>query len=235
MSAEQREDAIQREIVKGNVPNFLRKFVPVELHSASATGKNVTVTVFVAPDYLAIGSDTDFLRVPMNLHTALAIADRFGLVLPTKKIVDAIYLQSRYHFVPQPLPAGPQMTSTAYYQAHNRMIEKQAESLGVNLGDLVAGDKKDVVITNLLSRRMGKIAIYGWHRGPGHPIQPLSAVHGADYADYSHGIRLVSGTALIDGKPRSIYDILRDPSAASILGDEGSIRAIDEFFSPHSQ
>ena len=235
MSAQQREDAIQREIEKGNVPNFLRKFVPVQLHSASATRKNVTVTVFVAPDYLAIGSDADFLRIPMNLHTALAIADRFGLVLPTKKMVDAIYLQSRYHLVPQPLPAGPQMTSTAYYQTHNRMIEMQADSLGVKLGDLVAGDKKDVVITNLLSRRMGKIAIYGWHRGPGHPIQPLSTVHGANYADYSHGIRLVSGTALIDGKPRSIYDILRDPSAASIVSDEGSIRAIDELFSPHRQ
>jgi len=115
------------------------------------------------------------------------------------------------------------------------MIEMQADSLGVKLGDLVAGDKKDVVITNLLSRRMGKIAIYGWHRGPGHPIQPLSTVHGANYADYSHGIRLVSGTALIDGKPRSIYDILRDPSAASIVSDEGSIRAIDELFSPHRQ
>ena len=26
------------------------------------------------PDYLAIGSDKDFLRIPMNLHTATAIA-----------------------------------------------------------------------------------------------------------------------------------------------------------------
>jgi len=217
------------------VPNFLRKFVPVQLHSASATGQNVTVTVFVAPDYLAIGSDADFLRIPMNLHTALAITGRFGLVLPTKKMVDAIYLQSRYHLVPQPLPAGPQMTSTAYYQAHNRIIEMQADSLGVNLGDLVAGDKKDVVITNLLSTRVGKIAIYGWHRGPGHPIQPLSTVHGANYADYSHGIRLVSGMALVNGKPRLIYDILRDPSAANVVSDEGSIRSVDELFSLHRQ
>jgi hypothetical protein len=235
MSAQQREDAIQREISKGNVPEFLRKLVPVELHSALPTGKNLTVTIFVAPDYLAIGSDADFLRIPMNLHTALAIADRFGSVLPTKKMVDAIYLQSRYHFAPEPLPAGPQMRSTAYYQTHNQMIEKQADALGIKLGELVSGDKKDVVITNLLSRRIGRIAIYGWHKGPGQPIQPLSTVHGADYADYSHGIRLVSGTALMDGKPRSIYDILRDPSAATIVSDEGSIRAIDEFFSSHHQ
>jgi hypothetical protein len=235
MSAQQREEAIQQEILKGNVPEFLRKLVPVELHSGSPAGNTLTVTIFVAPDYLAIGSDADFLRIPMNLHTALAIADHFGFVLPTKKMVDAIYLQSHYHLAPQPLPAGPQMTSTAYYLSHNQMIEKQADSVGLRLGELVAGDKKDVVMTNLLSRRMGRIAIYGWHRGPGQPIQPLSTVHGADYADYSHGIRVVSGTALIGGKPRSIYDILQDPSAAKIVSDEGSIRAFGELFSSHRQ
>ncbi len=63
-----------------------------------------------------------------------------------------------------------------------------------------AGHKKDVVITNRLTREQGRIAIYGWHQPTGIPIQPLSTVHGAGYADYSHGIRLVSDVVLIDGK-----------------------------------
>lgn len=232
MNPQQREQAIQDEILEGNLPEFLRKLVPVELRGELPSGKNLTATIFVMPDYLAIGSDGDFLRIPMNLHTAMAIADRFRFLLPTKKMVDAIYLHSSFHLVPQPLPAGPQMRSTEYYWTHNQMIEKQARALGVRLGELVSGDKKDVVMTNLLANRVGRIAIYGWHRGPGEPIQPLSTVHGANYTDYSHGIRLISDIALIGGKLRSVYDILRDPSAAKVLSDEGPIRNIWVSLSP---
>ncbi len=223
MNPQEREQAIRDEILKGNLPEFLRKLVPVELHCELPSGKSLTATIFVAPDYLAIGSDADFLRIPMNLQSAAAIADRFGFILPTKKMVDAIYLQSRYHLVPQPLPAGPQMRSTAYYSTHNQMVEDQAHALGVRLGELVSGDKKDVVMTNRLAAKAGRIAIYGWHRGPGQPIQPLSTVHGASYADYSHGIRLISEMALIEGKLRSVRDILRDSFAAKVLSDEGPI------------
>ncbi len=223
MSPQDRERAIRDEILKGNLPEFLRKLVPVELHSESAAGKSLTATIFVAPDYLAIGSDADFLRIPMNLPTAAAIVDRFGFVLPTRKMVDAIYNQARYHLVPQPLPAGPQMRSTAYYWTHNQMVQEQMHALGARLGELVSGDKKDVVFAQRLAANIGRIAIYGWHRGPGQPIQPLSTVHGANYADYSHGIRLISELALIDGKLRPIHDILGDPAEAKVLSDEGPI------------
>jgi len=223
MTAPEREQAILAEISKGNLPEFLRKLVPVELRSESGTARNLVATVFVTPDYLAIGSDSDFLRIPMNLHTAATIAGRFGFVLPTRKMVDAIYLQSRYRLVPQPLPAGAQMRSTEYYLNHNQLIEDQLHAIGVRLGELISGDKKDVVMSNRLVTHLGRIAIYGWHRGAGQPIQPLSTVHGANYADYSHGIRLISEWALIDGKPRLVRDILRDPSTAGILSDEGPI------------
>jgi hypothetical protein len=159
----------------------------------------------------------------MNLHTAVAIAERFQFILPTRKMVDAIYLQSRYHLIPQPLPAGPEMRSTAYYWNHNRMIEDQSHALGVQLGDLISGDKKDVVMSNRLTANVGRIAIYGWHRGPGQPIQPLSTVHGANYADYSHGIRLISEVALINGKLESVDEILHDSTTAKVLSDEGPI------------
>ena len=232
MNTQQREQAIRDEILKGNLPKFLRQLVPVELRCELPDGKSLAATIFVTPDYLAIGSDDDFLRIPMNLHTAAAIANRFGFILPTKKMVDAIYLQSRFHFVPQPLPAGPQMRSTEYYWTHNKMIEKQAHALGVLLGELVSGHKKDVVMTNLLANKVGRIAIYGWHRGPGQPIQPLSTLHGANYADYSHGIRLISQIALIDGKVRSVYDVLRDSTTARVLSYEGPIPNIATFLSP---
>jgi hypothetical protein len=223
MSPPEREQAILEEISKGNLPMFLRKLVPVELRGESPSGKSLTATIFVTPDYLAIGSDSDFLRIPMNLHTAVTIAERFGFVLPTRKMVDAIYVESRYHLAPQPLPAGPEMRSTAYYWTHNQMIEDQVRVIGARLGALISGDKKDVVLSNRLATYIGRIAIYGWHRGPGQPIQPLSTVHGANYADYSHGIRLVSHWALVNGKLESIRDLLQNPSTASLLSDEGPI------------
>ena len=223
MSPQEREQAILEEISKGNLPEFLRKLVPVKLQCELANGKNLIATIFVTPDYLAIGSDSDFLRIPMNLHTAVAIAERFGFVLPTRKIVDAIYLQSRYRLVPQPLPASPEMRSTSYYWTHNLMIENQLHAIGARLGALISGDKKDVVMSNRLETNVGRIAIYGWHRGPGQPIQPLSTVHGANYADYSHGIRLISEWALINGKIQSIHDLLQYPSTARLFSDEGPI------------
>jgi hypothetical protein len=223
MNAQEREQAILEEISKGNLPEFLRKLVPVDLQCELPNGHSLTATIFVTPDYLAIGSDSDFLRIPMNLHTAVTIAERFGFILPTRKMVDAIYLQSRYHLNPQPLPAGPQMRSTEYYSTHNHLIEDQVHAVGAPLGALVSGDKKDVVMSNRLAMNLGRIAIYGWHRGSGQPIQPLSTVHGANYADYSHGIRLISEWALVNGKLQSIRQLLQNPSTASALSDEGPI------------
>jgi hypothetical protein len=229
MDRQQREHAILGQLLEGNLPSFLRKLVPLKLSYELASGKTFAAMTFVMPEYLAIGSDGDFLRIPMNLHTATAVADRFGFVLPTKKIVDAIYDQSTCHFKPQPLPAGPQMISTEYYRTHNTMIDEQSQANGFALGPLVSGHKKDVVITNRLAKKPGQLAIYGWHRGKGAPIQPLSTVHGAGYADSSHGFRLVASMAMIEGRLRSIYDILRDSLLANVLSDEGTIHLASSF------
>lgn len=233
MDETMREQAILAQITLGNVPEFLKKLKPVLLDSILEDGKEITATIFVMPDYLAIGSDRDFLRLPMNLYTATKIADRFGFILPTKKIVDAIFKQSVFHFIPEPLPPGPQMRSTPYYVKHNRKIKEQSLALRRPLEVLVSGHKKDVVLTNQLARNQGRVAIYGWHRPSGTPIQPLSTVHHAGYADYSHGIRLVGGTVLLDSEPRSIYEVLEDPRLAETLSDEGPIRCARQLMTLH--
>ena len=222
MDRHEREQAILEQLSAGNLPAFLRNLAAIRLNSAM---------IFVMPEYLAVGSDTDYLRIPMNLHIATAIARRFRFLLPTKKIVDAIYDQALYRFTPQPLPAGPQMTSTPYYTTQNAMIDTQAENRDFPIGVLAAGNKNDVVLTNRLLRMPGRIAIYGWHRGPGDPIQPLSSVHGAGYAGYSHGIRLVAAIALVEGTPSSLYEILQDSKLARNLSDEGTIHAASIFAS----
>ena len=219
-----REQAILTQLVEGNLPDFLRRLKPVRLSHRLKDGRTITVSIFVMPDYLAVGSDSDFLLIPMTLHTAAQVALRFGFILPTKKIVDAIFQRSAFHFRPEPLPPGSQMSSTAYYVRHDERIKGQRQSLGQSLDALVSGHKKDVVLTNRLVQAVGRIAIYGWHRLSGVPIQPLSTVHQASYADYSHGVRLVSEIVLIDGKPKSIYSALEDPEVRNVLSDEGAIQ-----------
>lgn len=231
MDARQREQAILQEILEGNIPSFLKNLVPVRLRYQPPGGKAISATVFVMPEYLSIGSDADYLRIPMNLYTAATVASRLGFILPTRKIVNAVYEQSRFHFSPEPMTPGPEMRSTAYYRIHNEKIEQQAHELGVAPGALVSGHKKDVVVTNLLESNPGRIAIYGWHRLTGIPIQPLSTVHGACYADYSHGIRLVSETAIVNGQARSIYDVMQDPLLSRVLSDEGPIPHLRELMS----
>lgn len=224
-----REQVIGTQLTQGNIPDFLRRLKPVRLTRKFDDGKTVTATVFAMPDYLSVGSDRDFLHVPMNLHTARETATRLGFALPTRKIVDAIFQQADVRCAPAPLPAGPRMRSTGYYVAHDQKIKEQFAALGCAPGALVSGHKKDVVLSNRLIQNQGRIAIYGWHLPSGKPIQPLSTIHGAKYADYSHGIRLVSEIVLIDGQPRSLYDILEDPKLAGLLSDEGAMPEVRRF------
>ncbi|WP_372841149.1 hypothetical protein [Phaeovulum sp.] len=218
-----RDQLIAREVLSGNVPQFLRNLIPVSLSGTAATGKAVTITVCVTPDYVAVGDDDDFLRVPMGLPEAAQIADSLGFMLPTTRIVDAIFAQAALQLTPRPMQAGPQMTSTSYLREHNTTIDNQILSSNLSSGALVAGIKKDLVLTNALRRAPGQVAIYGWHQANGRPIQPLTTVHGQHYSDYSHGVRLVSQTAYLNGRAVALTDLLEDPSYAQILSSEGPI------------
>lgn len=222
-SGKKRESLILRQVMTGNIPEFLRRLQPVTITKTMPNGSKTEITLCVMADYLAVGSDRDFLRVPMGMKAATTIAQRFGFVLPTPKIVDVIYAQTDEHLKPIPMTPGPEMTSTEYYSQHNRMVEQQRRSKRIPLGSLLAGQKKDLVITNQLRIKPGRVAIYGWQKPDGEPIQPLSTVHGAEYADYSHGVRLISTSVYVNGDKRSLYDLLEDPKYASMLSKEGVI------------
>ena len=228
-----REEAMEAQYLSGNLPDFLRQLKPVTLKARLQGGKAAVATIFVMPDYLAVGSDKDFFLTPMNLKTALDVAATYGFILPTRKMVDTIFSQSDVHLTPEPMPAGPEMRSTRYYLTHDRTIKAQRRSVGATLAALISGHKKDVVLSPRLLRNPERIAIYGWHWPWGAPIQPLSTVHGAAYADYSHGIRLVSETVLIDDEPKSVYTVLEDPALAGLLSDEGVLKGLRGLFARH--
>jgi hypothetical protein len=208
----EREDAIASELLRGNLPEFLRHFVPVTIRD-----KSHTAVIDVMPDYLAVGSDTDWVRVPMNPYTAQRIADAFGCQLPTRKMANEIARSAAVKLIPLPLSIDREAPHT--FAKHHALIEVQRA--GEPLGKLVDGVKKDVVVTNRLAERPDRVAIFGWHYPDGGPIQPLTTVHVDWYVDYSHGVRLIRRTVQIDGKPKDIRSVLHSTVLAGLLSDEG--------------
>jgi hypothetical protein len=223
LTDDERELRIRDELRAGNIPQFLRHLVPIRLPSPAGEAVPIDIVICAAPDYLAIGSDEDFMLMPMRLATALSLASETGFTLPTPRIVDAIYAQAAVHVAPQPLPAVSEMRSTEYSVRHDELVRVQRAAQDAPLGALTAGDKKDLVLTNRLWSHLDRVAIYGWHMLDGKPIQSLSTVHGWRYADYSHGARLISTRVFVDGQPRSIFDVMQDRRLAGALSGEGPI------------
>jgi hypothetical protein len=211
---ERREEKILAEVMAGNVPPFLRKFVPM-----SVSAGTVKASYFVAPDYLSVGSDDDFFLTPLTPLMAQAIADRLDCVLPTPKMVDDIYAGATVKLKPAPIPPSPAMTTVAVFLHHSELV--RAARADNPLGVLVAGHKKDVVIANKVFKTPGKVAIYGWHKPDGKPIQPLYTGHAASWVDYSHGIRLVSRRMIVDGQATTIEKVLADQKLAALLSNDG--------------
>jgi hypothetical protein len=212
-----REEKILTQVKAGNVPTFLRKLVPVSVAAGTVRG-----SYFVAPDYLAIGSDDDYFQAPLTPLTAQAIADRLDCVLPTPKMVDDIYAAASVKLAPEPIPPSPAMTTVPVFLRHDEMVRTaRGDKL---LGALVAGQKKDVVIANKVFAIPGKVAVYGWHKRDGKPIQPLYVGHASSWVDYSHGIRLVSRRMTVDGAAKTIEEVLVDPQLAPLLSNEGVMR-----------
>ncbi len=213
-SRRDREAAVLKEITAGNIPDFLRQFKRIPLAADNLQG-----AIEVMPDYLAIGSDDDFVRIPMTPQTAQRIANQFGCTLPTRKMVDAIDAAAEVRLAPQPLTEDRE--SVAAFVLSNETIERQRA--GKPLGALTIGAKKDVVLSPRIHQRPDRVAIYGWRQLDGKPIQPLTTVHVNWYVDYSHGVRLVRNKMTVDGKPAKISDLLQDSQLCDLVSDEGII------------
>ena len=212
----QRENLAKNEILHGNVPSFLKSFVKIKTSIITADGKKINAFYFVLPDYLSIGSDKDFARIPLTPMTAQFIADSLHCFLPTRKMVDDIYKAAKVKLEPVPMYAFRDSAVTMYQ--HNLIIEGQRR---LKKG-LIAGIKKDVVITGKIPKdpKPNRVAIYGWQKMDGNPIQPLYTGHVNWYVDYSHGTRLVYRIIYVNKKPMDYIDVLKDKVLHSLLCDE---------------
>jgi len=223
-----REIAVVNEILSGNVPSFSRKLKAITLIKTIADS-SYEMIFYTVCDYMAIGSDEDYFYIPMTPSTAQYLADRLHCTLPTKKMVDVIYNSAEYKLSPQFIAPSDTMTTVPVFWQHTGLIKQQFAQLGFDRSAdyIVGGTKKDIILSNKIYSSdvaYERVVIYGWHTGVNNPIQPVYHRHIAMYADYSHGIRLISNRAFLDGDSVQVKDIVMNASLWSLLSDEGVIR-----------
>jgi hypothetical protein len=224
----QREDSIYAQISKGNIPDFMRSMKKIQATFQDANGASHAVVYEVMPDYLAIGSNEDFCRIPMGPVTAQRLANLFGASLPTPKLVDNIYLNAELKVDPVTYaPVGNANELVSKFVEHNTAIELQRTASGKPLGALMGGTKKDVVLSNLITdpTRPDHVVIYGWHKMDGTPIQPVTNIHINSYVDYSHGIRLINAELLVDSTVMTVSKILTNATLYKMLSNETGVMA----------
>lgn len=221
LSLADRERAVYQQVMTGNVPDFLRQLIPISV-TQTLNGQPRSATWYVTPDYLAVGSADNYFRMPMSPRLAQWIADGTSTTLPTSKMVDAIWQQAPYRLVPSPLTPDATMITVPVFWQHQLLVQSQRQTAGHTDGTLLAGHKKDVVISPRLHdpATSGRVAIYGWHQANGSPIQPVYLGHAETWVDYSHGIRLVGTSMLLDGTTVTVNDVLTSSAVQSLLNKE---------------
>jgi hypothetical protein len=229
-----RDELIAEEILRGNFPNFMRQLVPITVND-----KGNALIYYVMPDYLSIGNDADYVRAPLGASAAQTVADAFDCVLPTAKMSDQIWQAAKVKLAPEPMSGrtsnisgtqySPQeflkqkMSDTDAFLEHNNLIQQQLKNKSP--GTLVAGHKKDVILSN--EAGPDNVAIYGMHNTSGKPIQGMYTKHALNYRDYSHGIRLVDKKASLNGKQVDLVrDVLQNPEFAYLISSTGPLQVV---------
>jgi hypothetical protein len=213
----QRDSLAIQKFYEGHVPGFLKTLVPVKVSlNQEGDQKAVKAILYVSADYFSIGSNDDWARVPLTPMAARIIADSLDCFLPTRKIVNDIHAAASIKPDPVPLYAFRDSSPTMYH--HHLIIEGQRK---MRKG-LISGIKKDLVNTNKLNEpgKKDRVAIYGWHKADGKPIQPLYTGHVNWYVDYSHGVRLVYQMMKVNGKWMHYKDVLKDAYLRTLICDE---------------
>lgn len=198
---------------------------PMSKVSVSAGG--LEGYLLCADDYVSLGTPDDFVRVPLDAPTAQKVANHLGMLLPTTKLVDIIYRAAAVKLQPMPMipqegfPYDQTMLTVDRFGIHNGWIELGHSGAAGRSGrtGLIAGHKKDVVVTNRLLKQPRQVPIYGWQQLNGKPIQPLSLVHEGTYADYAHGARMIAPVIRIGDVDVSLEEVMMDPERCHLVVD----------------
>ncbi len=115
------------------------KDVTITVTGKNTKGEETTIEYTVKSDYLCVGTELDYFRLPLAPLTAQKVADHFNCTLPTKRMVDQIWKSATTKLPPQPIspkPGEAPRDSSITYRRHQRMVEdktKQIAPIDLNL------------------------------------------------------------------------------------------------------
>ena len=149
LSQNDRENWVLYQVSIGNIPNWMRNLVPVTVNQ-TINGTPHTLTYYVAPDYLAIGSDQDYFLEPTTPILAQRIANLLNCTLPTRLMVNQIWTNSVVKMTANTVnPTNDNNATVPVFilQDNEVMAQRNMTTNAHPLGALVSGDKKDEIIS----------------------------------------------------------------------------------------
>lgn len=204
----QRDRAVLGAMLGGQLPPRLLQWQRVT-YGLRIGGREVQCAIDVSPDWLGVGSDTFYLRTPLQPSAFQRVADAADAMICTKVAVLAIHdaqAPVRVGFAGMSPAEGESRNSLRLWLASNATLE----SVRRGAQGLTTDGKKDVIVGPTQARNPGKVCIFGAWRANGSQVQSLSTIHSASYVDYSQCERLMRRTMLVDGAERSVEDVARD-------------------------
>jgi len=200
------------------IPPHLLAFKPVRLTSGTHTG-----VVYVMPDHFGLGAAGDWLRVPLSGRSAERLARQMGWLLPTRKIVDAIW--------EAPGTVRLAMTGRTPREGETRNAMRlwleanaaDARAVGDRDGTIVAGHRKSYTVGRASLAEPGNDVIYDGRDAAGNRIQTVenNHSHALGYVDYSQVPRFLAADMEVDGGWRRVADVAADPELAGLVSHNG--------------
>lgn len=201
------------------------------------------VTLYVSTDVLALTTTGKPVRVGTTPALAQLLADHFGGVVPTPRIVDAIWAAADVRLLPHgQWKEGADISLPAFELAHSAAIDRELagrQGLAATLGKTWALCARLWPLWAFSRKRV----TYGWPYPSSHPntypsatkkpsgaplggwvIQPpppnpLSEGHNDLHHDYSQTWRAVARRCELDGQPADLAEILTSSNASEVSTD----------------
>jgi hypothetical protein len=211
-----RHRLVLEQVARGNMPDTWDDWVTI-----TVIGRKGTVVEFeVSPHGLRIGTNEDWVEVPMDGPHFAAAAEILGLSLAPAWMIEKTHLEARsrgalvHYFAAAEIaqsmgyddwqpnaPDGEKMKSSGFFERRSALIRNWLEEHQIADDALVSGYFKSVVppIDGLTHR--GGLEMLGGYSDDGERIQPLSGgFHARTFFDYSHNVRFTKNFVRVDGE-----------------------------------
>jgi hypothetical protein len=213
---------VLEQVAAHNLPDSWNDWVTVTVDGRKGTA----VEFDVSPHGLRIGTNEDWVEVPLDGPHSAAAAELLGHRLATAWMVDEVYGAARSkgrilrYFAATQIarslgyadwspnaPDGVKMRSSEFFAQRSKLVRDWLHEHEVDDSVLVSGYFKCVVPPIDGVTRRGGLEMLGGYDAAGERVQPLSGgFHERAFYDSSQNLRLAKGTLRVDGRPTTMEE-----------------------------